>query len=253
MTRFLAAVALVLAACAADPMPPLEPSASPTQPVAERSEDVRAPGAVAELFTSEGCSSCPPADALLSELAERDGVIALSFHVDYWNDLGWRDPYSRDAFSERQRAYARTLDGRVYTPQLVVDGTEGFVGSRRMQANQAINTALSETDQVGITLTVQPEDEGLRASYTVGSAPDEAVLHLALVQRTGEQAVARGENRGRTLHHTNIVRTFDTVEATSGFRVLTLPEGLSPDDVRVVAYVQEGRVGPILGATIAPA
>src|SRR5262245_48953789 len=103
--------------------------------------------AVVELFTSEGCSSCPPADRLLADLAKRPGVYALEFHVDYWNSLGWRDPYSAAAYSDRQRMYGDDI----YTPQMVVNGTNLFVGSNRARAEAAIAAGLSAPPKVGLS------------------------------------------------------------------------------------------------------
>jgi len=162
----------------------------------------------AELFTSEGCSSCPPADALFTQLAEREGVIALAFHVDYWNYLGWSDPYSQEVFSERQRTYAGVLDGRVYTPELVVNGEVGLVGSQRRQVEAAIEEALRRTSSVDVVLTVRSDGNVLLADCVLTKAPPDAVLHLAVVERSASQSVSRGENRGRTLSHTNVVRVF---------------------------------------------
>ena len=99
---------------------------------------------VVELFTSQGCSSCPPADALLGELERRGGVIALGFHISYWDSLGWKDPFSRPQSTERQRVYARLFSGQIYTPQLVVDGRYGFVGSDGREASSAIHSAIRE-------------------------------------------------------------------------------------------------------------
>ena len=243
---FLFLPALLLAACLpAEDLPP-----SPMRPTTLTSESPVVPSALAvvELFTSEGCSSCPPADDLLGVLAARENVIALAFHVDYWDYIGWRDPYAQPTFSERQRRYAGTLDGRVYTPQMIVDGTVGFVGSRRLQAEQEISGAGAKVRTVQVALSTHTEGDALVVDYQVEGAPADAVLHLAVAERATEQAVQRGENRGRTLHHTNVVRVFKTVAAISGSQVLTLPEGLTAADVLVAAYVQTSQVGPILGA-----
>lgn len=211
---------------------------------------LRTPMVVAELFTSEGCSSCPPADALLAELTGRGDVIALAFHVDYWNYLGWSDPYSQTAFSERQRAYASVLDGRVYTPELVVNGEVGLVGSRRQQVETTIEEASRRTSSVDVVLAVRSDGNAIIADYVLTNVPPNAVLHLAVVERSTSQNVSRGENRGRTLSHTNVVRVFETLPATSGSRTLSFPDGLSPSNTSVVAYVQESEVGAVLGAAI---
>ncbi|HYE95494.1 MAG TPA: DUF1223 domain-containing protein [Rubricoccaceae bacterium] len=238
---FLITAATLLAlACGADALDPMPPPAATTA----------TPVAVVELFTSEGCSSCPPADALLKELVAEDraGVLALSFHVDYWDDLGWRDPFSSVAFSNRQRAYARARgDGRVYTPQMVLNGTTAFVGSRRAEARRHLDAALSHPAEVPVTLTVRRDGRALEATYAVTGAPEGAVLHLALVQRSADVRVGRGENGGRRLRHANVVRVFQTVDAGSGTATLRLPEGLEGANAAVAAYVQQGATGTVLG------
>ena len=199
---------------------------------------------VAELFTSQGCSSCPPADRLLSELLEdADGaeVLALSFHVDYWNYLGWKDPFSDAAFSERQRRYADRLHDRVYTPQLILNGRASVVGSREAQVRRQVALLSKTTLPVSVALTA-PTVEGnrLTVDYTVTGAAAKDRLHLALVERHLEVAVRRGENGGRTLRHDNVVRAFETVAAAAGgTHTLTFPAGVDLANAAVIAYVQD--------------
>ena len=210
------------------------------------------PIAVVELFTSEGCSSCPPADRLLLDLADRNDarLFLLAFHVDYWNRLGWTDPFSDAAYSDRQRTYARAFDsGRVYTPQMIVNGDEEFVGSRRVVAERAIQRALDAPALATIDLHAAVEGDSVRIDYSVVDAPNEAVLHLALVQRQAEQAVPRGENAGRTLRHANVVRAFETVPAGFGSQPLTLPSDLDVENAAVVAYAQHPATMQVVGAT----
>lgn len=161
---------------------------------------------VVELFTSQGCSSCPPAEALLDKLA-RDGKVAgravlpLAFHVDYWDDLGWPDPFASPAWSERQREYARALgDNRVYTPELVVAGRIGFVGSDALRAAKAIAAAPAQKQ---LTATVIWDASHLRIE---ASAPSDATLILAIYQDNTRTKVSRGENRGETLANDRVVR-----------------------------------------------
>jgi hypothetical protein len=191
---------LGLAACArADGDP--KPSA------AERSRETAAADGplVIELFTSQGCSSCPPADALLARLARAgslgDRALApLSFHVDYWNDLGWTDPYSSPAWTERQRQYARVLDDRVYTPELVVGGAAGMVGSNLAAVTDAIQRA------------ARPALLGATARWTADAvtvttaAPGDAEVWVAIWQEGTSTHVARGENAGETLVSERVVR-----------------------------------------------
>ena len=251
MIRLLLLAAFALPACAlgsdsepAEVLPMARVSSPPAMTASGRL-------AVVELFTSEGCSSCPPADALLAHLAARPDVLALSFHVDYWNDLGWRDPYSSAAATARQRAYARALDGRVYTPEMVVGGTAGFVGSRSGEAQQRIAAEAARPSEVTVTLAAHVSGRAVTVDYAATDAPEPLAVHLLLVQRSTESSVVRGENRGRTLHHTNVVRAIETCPNASGQATLTLPDGLDAADVMAVALVQNGPVGAIAAATTA--
>lgn len=232
-----------LMGCAAEPTPPADPPPPDPEPPTGN--------ALVELFTSEGCSSCPPADAALARLVEEDspGVLALAFHVDYWDRLGWRDPFGAAAYSERQRAYAPTLDRRVYTPQAVVNGTQGLVGSREAQLRQAIAEALSTPVEAPVTLTATRSGNTVTAMPSVETIPEGAVLHVALVQRSAQTDVARGENRGRRLAHTNVVRALATVaHDASSVRLDVPPEA---GEVFVAAWAQAGETGRVLGLATA--
>lgn len=228
---------------------PAAPPAPSAEPVALR---IAVPVAVVELFTSEGCSSCPPADALLLDLAERGDprLLPLAFHVDYWNRLGWRDPFSDAAYSQRQRAYARAFGSdRVYTPQMVVNGRREFVGSRRLEAERAIQQALEASASATVEVAARVAGRTVTVDYAVTGAPDDAVLHLALVQRRAEQAVPRGENAGRTLRHANVVRAFETVSAGMGTQPLTLPRGLRSAEASIVGFAQDPATMHVFGAS----
>ena len=160
---------------------------------------------VVELFTSEGCSSCPPADALLGELASRPGVLALSFHVDYWDQLGWKDPFSSSQATQRQNRYATLLHlATVYTPQIVVDGRWEAVGSDRADVEHALDRARSEHREVPVTLAL---DHG-QAQIKLGPSSNAAAAAVLLIgfDRRHVTAVKRGENGGRTLAHVDVVR-----------------------------------------------
>ena len=212
-----------------------------------------APIVVAELFTSQDCSSCPPADRLLAALtreAEASGaaLLTLSYHVDYWDRLGWTDPFGSARHSARQRAYAPTLDGRVYTPELVVGGTRAVVGSHEPRVRAALADAASDAQPVGVALAATARGGALGVDYAVTDAPHSARLHLLVVQREGGADVARGENGGRRLDHVHIVRGVETVAAGRGTTTLALPDGVGAHDVFVAALVQPGRVGAVLGA-----
>ena len=194
--------------------------------------------AVVELFTSEGCSSCPPADRLLAELAGRPNVYALEFHVDYWNSLGWRDPFSAAAFTDRQRGYDEALGEDVYTPQMVVNGTTAFVGSNRAQAEAAIARALAAAPSASLTATVA---NGL-LTYRAVNAPAHARLGVAVVDSSRTVHVGRGENGGRTLTHVRVVRKFTSVPVSAtGSGTIPLPAAI-PAGGSVVAFVEDGAI-----------
>lgn len=219
------------------------------------------PVAVIELFTSQGCSSCPPADRLLTETirtARQRGqrVYGLSFHVDYWDRLGWRDPFSQHAFTERQQQYSRQLagsraaNGSIYTPQAVLNGQQEFVGSNRAQLGQRLPGALQKPAPVAVSLDA-PTVPGpqLTLPYRLDGDLTDLVLNVALVSKTISTVVERGENAGRTLAHDNVVRLFQTVPAVKTGQVrLRLPANYNPATGAVIAYVQSRRTGAILGA-----
>lgn len=200
-----------------------------------------------ELFTSEGCSSCPPADALLAEVAGRPDVVALSFHVDYWDSLGWKDPFSSPDATRRQHSYADLLGlATVYTPQMVVDGRWQAVGSDRAEVEQALGAARRNREEVPVTLAV---DHG-RAQITMGPGDDAVAATLLLVgfDRRHVSAVSRGENGGRTLSHVDVVRSIEEVAPFDG-RPQTLDVPIRSPSDRVAAILQ-ARDGRILGLSI---
>lgn len=163
---------------------------------------------VLELFTSQGCSSCPPADTLLSELAGSPDVLALSFHVDYWDYLGWKDTWSSPEWSARQRSYAQVLGdgGRVYTPQLVVNGRAGVLGSSRSQAERAIAAARS-TPRVAVESAVTPaKNGGWSVSVKIGAATRSLRVEALLLESGLVTDVRDGENAGRTMRNDGVVR-----------------------------------------------
>ena len=215
--------------------------------------------AVVELFTSEGCSSCPPADDVLADLARTSDrpVYTLAFHVDYWDDLGWPDRFASHENTMRQHAYARALGtSGVYTPQMIVGGTEQFTGSDRGRASLAVARGLSRPADV--QLVVHPHasgSHGVTVDFEAPGAPSGAVLNLAVVERSASTSVGAGENAGKTLHHANVVRAFLTApfRAPAGAVVLQLPPTLPRDGMELIGYVQQpsGDHGgmPILGAT----
>lgn len=236
------------------PVPLASPNGAPAQPSVVAEPD--RPGfAVVELFTSEGCSSCPAADDVLAEIAATEqsrSVYALAFHVDYWDDLGWKDRFSSPASTERQHGYAASFRSRrVYTPQLVINGTSEFTGSERARARRVIDAALERAPSMTrLALRLGRDDgRGVEVRYAVTGAPAGSVLHLALVDREGTSVVAAGENAGRTLHHARVVRSFVTVDGAidAGARTLTRSESGASD---VIGYVQSRSPGPAGGLAI---
>jgi hypothetical protein len=222
---------------------------------AEGSHPESAPSVVLELFTSEGCSSCPPADDLLAELAADPRVFALSFHVDYWDQLGWPDRFASAENTARQQAYARSLGASgLYTPELVVGGASGFVGSNRSRAHEEIASQLRTPPQV--TLSIQPRLAGadvLEVVYSVSGAPARATVNVALVDREATTQVRAGENAGRTLRHVDVVRAFaSSVASSAGTLRLKLPSGSRPAGEDVIGFVQRpaepGKGIPVIGA-----
>jgi hypothetical protein len=218
--------------------------------------------AVVEMFTSQGCSSCPPAEEVLTEI-ERDArkrgqpVFALGFHVDYWDDLGWPDRFADEAYTARQQAYARAFgSGQLYTPQMVVNGTVDFVGSDRRRAATAIASALTAVATTPLALSVEDAARvtggGHRVvvNYQTERPPERAVLNVAIVERGLESEVARGENAGRTLRQDNVVRAFASVglDAERGRVELEVPSDLDPRQASVVGYVQNDGDKAIVGA-----
>ncbi len=214
---------------------------------------VRAP-VVVELFSSEGCSSCPPADTLLARLDHDQPVagaqvIALEFHVDYWNQLGWTDPFSQATFTARQRMHAYYMNAnRLYTPQMVVDGRSELVGSNASGAASAIATA-ARASHVAIKLSRQ----GDTLSIDAGAAPPaEGVTHLLLVttERGLRTNVTAGENRGETLAHGPIVRTMRAIGDLTARGLTTQVQQPKKAGTNVVVLVEGRDTLHVLGAAI---
>jgi hypothetical protein len=226
----------------------------------------QAPGvAVVELFTSEGCSSCPPADLLLAKIAEKaeaEGIpiLTLAFHVDYWDRLGWKDPFADARYSARQKRYARAMKNQrgLYTPQMVVGGQVGFVGSSPQHASKAVSWALSNAQPASLALSAAagdaPADVAVR--FQARDVAKGAELFVAAVQTRAVSEVTKGENQGKTLTHVNVVRQFARQKldpgASDGEVTLTLPAGIDRDAVLVVGFVQHARSLQVLGAPRRP-
>ncbi len=201
---------------------------------------------VVELFTSQGCAACPPADAFLAELARRDDVIALALHVDYWDYIGWRDTFAQGAFTDRQKAYARAAGARtIYTPQMVVQGLEALPGTRTEAVTARIIELASRPESVRLVV-------GAGASTRISLSPagepvGGAIVHLVRYEPRVDVAIAAGENAGRKLEGHNIVSSWVTLAEWDGSGPLELEvplEGASP----AVVIVQRAGQGPIIAA-----
>ena len=202
---------------------------------------------VVELFTSQGCSSCPPADAYIGELADREGVLALSFHVRLWDYIGWPDPFASVEAGERQRAYGESLGLRfIYTPQMVVDGrnsasSRGAIEAMLAEATSRPRIPVSMRAREGSTVIGLPAAEGYR----------EAVVWVVFFDREHETRVPRGENRGRTIRNFNVVREIRRIGTWSGEAaeiVVPVADAAEAGRDGCIVLVQEGGSGPVIGA-----
>jgi len=195
---------------------------------------------VIELFTSQGCSSCPPAEQLLSKLAAAGsladrGLAPLAFHVDYWNDLGWADPFSLPAWTERQRQYARSIgDDRVYTPELVVGGASGVVGSNLAAVTQAVQRAAHPAI---LSATASWGSEALTVTAT---APRDADVWVAVWEDATSTKVSRGENAGETMAGDRVVRRLERVAAAGQKASLAVQLGPAWHAGGAIAFAQRG-------------
>ena len=215
-----------------------------------------APPVVVELFTSQGCNSCPPADAYLGELAQRPGILALAFHVDYWNYIGWTDPFGRPWASERQRAYVRSLNLRyVYTPQMVIDGATQGIGSERHIIEPLIRAAAVAPRPHPDLALAWREDGALMVRVGQGASPKQpVVLWLAGYDRSHTTPVLRGENSGRTLTEYQVVRHFRRLGAWIGWslEIVVPPSEAATLGDGAAVLMQEDGDGPILTAATSP-
>jgi hypothetical protein len=216
------------------------------------------PRAVLELFTSQGCSSCPPADKIVGELAKDPSVIALSMPIDYWDYLGWKDTLADARFSARQRAYSRARgDREVYTPQMVVNGSVHVIGSDRGGIEDAIDRTDKAEGVMSVPVTMTQSDNHLTVSVAA-SNKGPALMHgevwICSISKAIPISIGRGENRGRELTYYNVVRNlFKVGDWNGGSGSWTVPlETVARDGIDgAVAYVQDGnrdKPGAMLGA-----
>ena len=212
------------------------------------------PTVVLELFTSQGCSSCPAADALLNEVKQTydANVIPLSYHVDYWNYIGWKDPFSSKAFTQKQQNYNIKFNSRTnYTPQVVVNGNEHFVGSRESTLVAKIKSYLKKSTSNKVMLTAKNSQNSVNYNYTVEGDLTNKVLRVVLVIEERTTSVKRGENRNRTLKNANIVvaQTYVDLNASSGTAQIEIPDVVDANDSLRLVGIVETKALDITGAT----
>ena len=216
---------------------------------------VRKGFAVVELFTSEGCSSCPAADETVARLLSKkiENVYILAYHVDYWNRLGWKDPFSKAEYSQRQNQYAAKFElNSVYTPQVIVNGAAEFVGSDEDKLTNSVENNLGKQPAQNISISTTRNNNTVTINYDI-DATESVLLNLALVQPEATTSVKRGENGGRTLHHVNVVRALKTIDATGkGSLTMELPNELAGVTLQLIAYTQSKKNFEILGADKKP-
>jgi len=209
------------------------------------------PKAVVELFTSQGCASCPPADALLTSLAEDEDVVALAYHVDYWDYVGWEDTFGETEFSDRQRAYAKSWgSSRIYTPQMVVNGANGVIGSRRNEVHDALDGV-----SLPLSVNVTKTDDMLKIAIPPNTSLDDAVVWMVTYIDRADVRIETGDNAGKTMVYTQVVTNRQVLgmwEGATGANLkLPIPEVLAGENTGIAVIVQQeknGLPGPILGA-----
>ena len=202
---------------------------------------------VVELYTSQGCSSCPPADEILHELAERDDVIALALHVDYWDYIGWKDPFGNAAHAARQRAYAAAGHRQtIYTPEMIVAGQSDVVGARPMKLAKAI----AEHARMPAKVSLDAHREGgtldLKAS-AIQALDGPVHIHIVTYSPLETTQIKRGENAGRTLKYANVVMDWRVAGQWDGASDFSAQFDV-PSDAPLVVIVQQDQAGPILAA-----
>ena len=210
---------------------------------------------ILELFTSQGCSSCPSADKLLAKTYEEaqknhKQLFVLSYHVDYWDRLGWKDPFSQSLFTKRQYEYAKLfgLQG-VYTPQVVVNGTKEFVGSDARKLNSALENNLNLKAKIDISLEdVKWQNSQVSFGYSLKGDFKNSQLQIAIISKKEETNIPRGENSGLKLSGTNVVRVLQTLKSIEKSTIsVALPKDLVKENTRIVVFAQDSKSSQIIG------
>ena len=202
---------------------------------------------IVELYTSQGCSSCPPADALVGELADREDVIPLALHVDYWDYIGWKDSFANPAFTDRQRAYAQAAGHRtIYTPQMIVGGTTQVVGYKPMLLASVIQTQKEDSIDLGISLMRNGNTVSI-AAPALPKRTGDMLVQLVRYRPSAVVDIRRGENAGKTITYHNIVMEWRVLGKWNGVQALQMTAEAKGDDP-VVVILQMGSDGPIMAA-----
>jgi hypothetical protein len=209
---------------------------------------------ILELFTSQGCSSCPAADALFQKLARKRELVALSYHIDYWDYLGWRDTLGSADFSQRQYDYAKSRgDMDVYTPQMVIDGGAHCVGSHQGKVAGAIEDSRRNGPSAWVDLAMSDTKADITIDAGAGDAPGEATLWLMAVMESATIAIKKGENAGTSVVYKNVVRKMTPAGLWKGDAAhVVLPKASVVPETCTgwVALLQKGKVGPVIGAAV---
>jgi hypothetical protein len=210
--------------------------------------------ALLELYTSEGCSSCPPADRLLARIQKEAGtrpVYVLCEHVDYWDNQGWKDMFSQHGFSQRQYRYDNLLKAQVYTPQLIINGKSECLGSDERAVYSAVKNAVKTKTNVTLNLKAIQQGKGMEISYDVNGNSPEDQLMIAVVQKHAVNKIGDGENRGRTLEHAQIVRSlfsFSISTNNKGIEQISLPDNYNAAGYEIVGFIQDQKTNEIVDA-----
>ncbi len=217
-------------------------------------KDANAPLTVIELFTSQGCSSCPAADKLMEKYINQKNVVVLSYHVDYWNRLGWTDPFSSKAFSQRQYEYARKfkLNGP-YTPQLIINGEEEMIGSDEGKITQTLKNKLAETATADLQIKeVKTANGKIVFNYTITGNKNNLILNVALIQKKATTSIEAGENKGINLTNFNVVRNFKYIPVLineEGTASIDMVQNVDRKDLILVTFIQDAVTLKVAGGT----
>lgn len=202
---------------------------------------------VVELYTSQGCSSCPPADEILAELAQRDDIVALALHVDYWDYLGWKDDLAQPAFTQRQRDYAEAFrDPTIYTPQMIIGGVDHVVGSHTMKVVKQLMAHGAKPNPVRVALSRSGDTLTITAQ-AVAVVRGEAVVQIVRYTPLVTREIRRGENAGRTVRYVNAVTSWQSAGRWNTAQPLSIQAQVAGTE-GIAVIVQDGTDGPILGA-----